>query len=677
MATLRLVGLAKTYTGPVDVIALQDATVTIEQGEYVVIEGPSGSGKSTMLNQIALLDTPTGGGYFIDDIDTTTLSDVERAHLRSSTFSFIFQSFHLLDGRNVLDNVALGTLYRGLPAQRRRELAHKALSFVGLEHKAEQDTATLSGGERQRVAIARAIASGAPVLVADEPTGNLDQANGQQVMDTLEALNAQGITIILVTHDPAVASRAPRRLHVLDGVVSEALPAGTVPSPPTLGVLPTPGTLPSPKDLDLVGENPSPTPEGTSSKVRIADALSDAWKGLWAKPARTIALVASVALGVGLALTTAGLAQTAQYQVSDIFDAQRNQRVAMQSASEQTSPAGLQAGSRESLERVKKLAGVEDALIAVTHGQHEVSASPLGVLTEQRTPYDLVGLVDGYVPSEIITIETGNGRIGALGQDNPGAETGQSEGKRRVPALLEGEVLLGAQLAQEINLGPLLASPVVWIDGQPKRVVGVVTDAGLELGLLRSVITTEEEAATFSDARYYSAEVKVAPGAAQQVAGQGPVAWVPASPDSVRVDAPPDPTTLRENIESNLQTMLLTLTGVALLAAVLSMTNAMTAAVFQRIGEFGLRRAIGARRVHVTGLVMSESAAIGVMGGIVGVYAAVLVILGVTLVRQWQPVLDPILIPLGIVGGTLVGFLGGLVATQRASRIEPSDALRA
>lgn len=658
MATLRLERLAKTYTGPVNVTALKDATVTIEQGEYVVIEGPSGSGKSTMLNQIALLDTPTGGGYFIDHTDTTTLTDVQRARLRSSTFSFIFQSFHLLDGRNVLDNVALGTLYRGLPAKRRRELAEKALSFVGLEHKAEQDTATLSGGERQRVAIARAIASGAPILVADEPTGNLDQANGQQVMDTLEALNARGITIILVTHDPAVAARAPRRLHVLDGIVSETHPA-------------TP-----PHKHAREQETASPTPEGTSSTVRITDAVSDAWKGLWAKPARTIALVASVALGVGLALTTAGLAQTAQYQVSDIFDAQRNQRVAMQSSAAHTSPGGRQASSHESLERVKKLAGVEDALITVTHGQHHITATPATVTEKASTPYDLVGVVDGYIPSQIVTIETGNGTIGALGQITPPTDSAQSVTEKRFPALSHGEVLLGAQVAQEINLGPLLASPVVWIDGQPKRVVGVLTDAGLQLGLMRSIITSEDEAQSFSDVRYYSAEVKVVPGAAQQVAEQGPVAWIPASPENVRVDAPPDPTTLRENIESNLQTMLLTLTGVALLGAVLSMTNAMTAAVFQRIGEFGLRRAIGGRRIHVTGLVMTESLVIGILGGIVGVYTAVLVILGVTLARQWQPVLDPIMVPLGILGGICVGLLGGVVATQRASRIEPSDALR-
>lgn len=656
MVTLQLSGLSKTYAGAINVHALQNATVTIRQGEYVVIEGPSGSGKSTLLNQIALLDTPTAGSYIIDEVNTTTLSDLERAQLRSSTFSFIFQSFHLLDGRSVLDNVALGTLYRGLPTARRRELAAEALGIVGLEHKATQKAATLSGGERQRVAIARAIAAGSPILVADEPTGNLDQANGQQVMDTLEALNARGTTVIVVTHDPTVAARAPRRLHVLDGVLEDRS---------YLSEERRKTILASSPDGDVGAENASapsqarkvPAPEGRSSTVRLVDALADAWKGLWAKPSRTIALITSVALGVGLALTTTGLAQSAQYQVSDIFDAQRNQRVTMTISRPQTTPGREHVTSAASLTRVLALAGVEEALIAVSHDQHRVATTPQGAADmDSHARYDVVGIVDGELPTSILNIDTAG---------------------LHVPTLKAGEVIVGAQVAQEIQLGPLLGSPAVWVDGRPLRVVGVLNDAGLQIGLLRSILMHESEAASLSAIRYTNAEIKVLPGAAPQVAQQGPIAWLPADPESVIVNAPPDPTTLRDSIESNLQTMLITLTGVALLAAVLSMTNAMTSAVFQRVGEFGLRRAIGARRLHVIGVVLSESIAIGVVGGIVGIYASIMVILGVTLFRQWQPVLDPVMIPIGLCGGMVVGLIGGVVATHRAARIEPSDALRA
>ena len=217
MATLTLEHVSRTYRGASPVEALKDVSLTISQGEYVAIEGPSGSGKSTLLNQLALLDVPTEGEYLIDSHPTTGLSDAGRARLRSATFAFIFQSFHLLEGRSVLDNVALGTLYRGLAASRRRELARQALEVVGLAAKAGERAARLSGGERQRVAIARAIASGAPVVVADEPTGNLDETNEQLVLDIFGRLHAQGTTLIVVTHDAHVASTGQRQILLNHG----------------------------------------------------------------------------------------------------------------------------------------------------------------------------------------------------------------------------------------------------------------------------------------------------------------------------------------------------------------------------------------------------------------------------------------------------------------------------
>ncbi|WP_350257616.1 ATP-binding cassette domain-containing protein [Scrofimicrobium sp. R131] len=643
MATLRLQHLGKTYPGTVPVEALRDVSLTIQQGEYVAIEGPSGSGKSTLLNQLALLDSPSTGEYYVDELATSDLSDVSRARIRSSTFAFIFQSFHLLDGRTVEDNVALGTLYRALPEARRLELAREALGFVGLAHKAEQKAANLSGGERQRVAIARAIASGAPVVVADEPTGNLDSHNSGAVLDTLERLNQGGATVILVTHDPGVANRAHRRLRVLDGVVTDE-------SQPEL----------APSSVPL-----APMGEGTESRVRIWDGLKDAWRGLAAKKGRTAALIGSVALGVGLALTTIGLSQTASGQVSDLFDAQRNQRVAMASPSVQgtaDTTAGQvlidQAGSLASLNRLKELAGVEDVAVFVTHASVPVQTRPSAGGPDGSSLIDVVGLVEGQLPNSLFTVDRGAPGLTPLTQID------------------DDQVIIGSQIANQIELGPVLGSPVVWIGGVPKEVVGILTDAGLQINLLNSIITTERAALIQADPSYASVELRVAPGAAQQVGLQGPVAWIPAAPDQVQVDAPPDPVEMREQIESNVATMLYTLTGVALLAAVLSLTSSMTTAVFQRTGEFGLRRAIGARRKHITGLVLTESLIIGLVGGVVGAYTSILVILGITLARHWQPVLHPALVPIGILGGIVVGLFGGLFATRRAAKIEPSDALR-
>ncbi len=651
MTRLKLDDVGRVYQGAVPVHALRGVRLHVEPGDYLAIEGPSGSGKSTLLNQIALLDTPTSGRYTIDGVDTAALSDAERARLRSRTFSFIFQAFHLLDGRTVLDNVALGTLYRALPSSRRQEVAHEALEFVGLAGKADQRTSVLSGGERQRVAIARAITSGAPVIVADEPTGNLDQATGQQIMETLEGLHDRGATLIVVTHDAAVAARARRRLHVLDGEITETDngQAAREESPSETRREKVAPVVQS--DWDARSD---PGGEETSSRVRLRDAVADAWKSLWTRTSRTMVLIASVALGVGLALTTAGMADTAQGQVSDIFDAQRNQRVGL-SSGELTEHDQSPLLSQESLGRVSRVSGVRAASIFAHHGQASASAQ-LGHGDPHGSMRDIIGVVDGQISDLVARVETAGPPLRRLEQ---------------------GEVIIGAQAAAEMSIGPLLASPVVWVGGSPRRVVGVLEDAGLQVTLLNAVLMTEPDAQEMGAPQWASVEVKVVPGAAPQVARQAPIAWNPAAPEGISVDAPPDPTVLRGEIESNVATMLLTLTGVALLAAVLSLTNAMTGAVFQRVGEFGLRRAIGARRVHVMGLVMVESLGVGLLGGVLGTYGAVLAVLGVTLARHWQPVLEPALLPLGVLGGAVVGVLGGLLATWKASRIEPADALRA
>ncbi|WP_371163775.1 ATP-binding cassette domain-containing protein [Buchananella felis] len=638
MTHLELRGVGRTFAGEAPVVALADVDLMIEQGDYVAIEGPSGSGKSTLLNQIALLDVPTQGTYLVDDVATTTLPDHVRARLRSRNFGFIFQSFHLLPGRSVLANVALGSLYRGICAKERESAALEALEFVGLSHKSAQRVDTLSGGERQRVAIARAIVSGAPVLVADEPTGNLDRKSGQVVIETLERLNATGTTLIVVTHDPALAARAKRRVHVLDGHVSE--------QPASAHAL-APGSPP-------VGEAAQTAPaSGKDSQVRLLDALMDAWQGLWSKASRTWGLVAAVAMGVALAITTNGLALSARYQVSDIFDAAQNKRVSMQAGPFDYEGAHFDwAGSVASLHRLRELAGVTSAMTWVARGGVSASTRP-GVPSQAEPP--LVGVTDGSLPGDIVTVR--------------GLKPGQQLGP--------GEVVVGANLAKSIQMGPLQASPALWVDGTAWRVVGVLEDAGLNVQLLESVLMLESEAATIEKADSANAELRVQPGSAASVGRQAPAAWIPTAKNGIAVMVPPDPRSLRGEIESNLSVMLWTLTGVALLAAVLSLTNAMTNAVFQRIGEFGLRRAIGARRSHIRALVMAESVVIGVLGGAIGAYVSIVAILGVTIARGWQPVLDPNSVGLGVLGGIVVGFLGGLLATFRASRIQPSDALRA
>lgn len=218
-------GMAKTYEAVVPVQALRPMDVVIRRGEQVAVCGPSGSGKSTLMNLLGLLDVPTKGRYMLRGEDTSELSEVERAGLRAETIGFVFQSFHLLPARTASENVELGLTYVGVPRRRRCEAARDVLARVGLAHRADANVTTLSGGERQRVAVARAIAHRPELLLADEPTGNLDSETSEALLALLTELNGEGLTQVIVTHDRSLAARLPRRLDVLDGWVADSAPA--------------------------------------------------------------------------------------------------------------------------------------------------------------------------------------------------------------------------------------------------------------------------------------------------------------------------------------------------------------------------------------------------------------------------------------------------------------------
>lgn len=220
---IRLSGVSKFYrTKELETVALDHVDLQIEQGEFVAVMGPSGCGKSTLLNIVGLIDAPTEGQYQFWEAQVTQFSERRLADIRKGNVGFIFQSFNLIDELNVYENVELPLLYQDVPKAQRRNFVREALELVGLSARAKHRPDQLSGGQQQRVAVARAVVNEPKLILADEPTGNLDTKNGEEVMGMLETLNEQGTTILMVTHSPSHAGRAHRIVNLLDGRVVPA-----------------------------------------------------------------------------------------------------------------------------------------------------------------------------------------------------------------------------------------------------------------------------------------------------------------------------------------------------------------------------------------------------------------------------------------------------------------------
>jgi macrolide transport system ATP-binding/permease protein len=622
-------------TDPV-VNALIDVDLVLRRGEWLSITGPSGSGKSTLLNVLGCLDRPTHGKYLFDGIETTTLSENERAGLRSRRIGFIFQSFHLLPYRTVLENVMLAEVYRRHVGHGRRERAMREICRVGLEHRADFLPSKLSGGERQRVAIARALMGSPSLLLCDEPTGNLDSKNTESILDFFTELNKEGMTIAVVTHDENVARRGVRRVNMKDG--------------------------------ELLGGHESILPASSkrgvaASGITARDLVVEAIAGAIARPARMALTVLGIVIGMSALVATVGLTRTAGNRIISQFDQLAATELFISARPGMaTGTIDPRAIPWDAPERLARLNGVVAAGLLSDVNVHDtlVSASPVVDPTNQ-TAIRLAVRAASPDLFRAVRGELASGRF---------LDNGHSARGDRV-------AILGPDAARRLAISGVERLPAIYVGDNLYLVIGILRDVVRKPELLGSVIIPEGTAR-----RYFSllgpgtVVVETRIGAASLIALQARAALRPDDPRTLRVQLPQEPRRVRDDVQTDLNVMFLLLGGLSLVVGALGIANITLVGVMERTAEIGLRRAIGATRRHIAAQFLIESASMGIVGGLLGSSIGVLIVVGVSAYQVWTPVLDPLVPLLAPVVGGVIGLLSGVYPASRAARLEPAEALR-
>ena len=702
-------GITRVFEGSERAV-LDNLDLVVERGEFLAIIGPSGSGKSTLLNAIGLLDTPTSGTYSLFGKNTEGLSDRERDEMRRDHLGFIFQSSNMLLDETSTTNASMGLRVQGVPYSERLQRTEETLEFLGLSDRASIRTRYLSGGEKQRCAIARALATRPPLILADEPTGNLDSHNSAKVIEILQRINATGCTVLVITHDPEVAAAARRVIRIEDGRLHEQSRADSATAPvaeavPVATDTPAEATVGAPVDATTSlapGEKPATHRRGSF----LTDDSIEAISALTSRPLRTLLLGLSFALGVGGLISASGMSESASYQVnqrllgseqSTLYISDRDNDQNMLGTYRQGESAQNVADRISALDYVKNtgfVSSVAPADVRITRFSpyEDEPKTAIGLSSTSKTRLEQIGA--RMNPETLRALEQMNSTLtqqnvadrerseqlsgaivsvsaaralGILPEDKAADNATTEPRPGELPAVEYGIKLGGLpQVAPGVS---------IWVDGQLMPVVGLFDPGNSGYEFRNTVIVSPGTLQRTGRGQVtYIAETERGYGKA--VAKAIPLTLKPAEPSQINVETPSDLQSLRASIASDLGLYVGVLSGILLVLASLSAATAMYLSVQSRTAEIALRRAIGSSKWLIARIFLMEGVMLGVLGGSIGACSGMIATIILSLVQGWQAVLSPGFVVLGVGVGALTGLVSSAYPAWVASRKSPADAMR-
>lgn len=694
-------GITRVFEGSERAV-LDHLDLVVERGEFLAIIGPSGSGKSTLLNAIGLLDTPTSGTYSLFGKNTEGLSDRERDEMRRDHLGFIFQSSNMLLDETSTTNASMGLRVQGVPYGERLQRTEETLEFLGLSDRASIRTRYLSGGEKQRCAIARALATRPPLILADEPTGNLDSHNSAKVIEILQRINATGCTVLVITHDPEVAAAARRVIRIEDGRLHEQSRTDSA-TVPVAEVVPVAQDSPVDAPASLApGEKPATHRRGSF----LTDDSIEAISALTSRPLRTLLLGLSFALGVGGLISASGMSESASYQVnqrllgseqSTLYISDRDNDQNMLGTYRQGESAQNVADRISALDYVKNtgfVSSVAPADVRITRFSpyEDEPKTAIGLSSTSKTRLEQIGA--RMNPETLRALEQMNSTLTqqnvadreraeqlsgaivsvsaarALGiiPEDKAADNATTEPRPGEMPVVDYGIKLGGlpQVAPGVS---------IWVDGQLMPVIGLFDPGNSGYEFRNTVIVSPGTLQRTGRGQVtYIAETERGYGKA--VAKAIPLTLKPAEPSQINVETPSDLQSLRASIASDLGLYVGVLSGILLVLASLSAATAMYLSVQSRTAEIALRRAIGSSKWLIARIFLMEGVMLGVLGGSIGACSGMIATIILSLVQGWQAVLSPGFVVLGVGVGALTGLVSSAYPAWVASRKSPADAMR-